>query len=77
MDKDPVLIHTLSLINDGVEPDTESCWNQFISEPEHYSVKLINEAPTDELSEAEVELINNIFNDYGHLNRWKLVDIVH
>lgn len=81
MDNGPVLSQTYSLITDGVKPshkEHDSCWVNIISEPGHYEVKLIKpDFLADELSEAEIGLIKKVFNKYGLLNRWKLVDIVH
>ncbi len=78
MDKGPVLSKTLDIINDGAEPGHQSYWNDNISEPEHHEVKLLKEnVPDEELSEAEIELINKVFEEFGHKSRWNLVAIVH
>lgn len=81
MDNGPVLSRTYSLITDGIEPthkEHSSCWNNIISAPERYEVKLLQDYfLTDELSEAEEKLIQDVFNKYGHMNQWELVDIVH
>ena len=36
-----------------------------------------NEIPTDELSDAEEELVHRIYAKYGHMNRYKLRDLLH
>lgn len=33
--------------------------------------------PNDHLSPAEEQLIDEMFQRYGHLNRWKLVELTH
>jgi len=71
----PVLSCVLNLITD---PDRdETFWAKHISEPEQFSVKLKAETPGDQLSEAEDELLDEVSAKFGHLNRWKLVDMVH
>ena len=77
MDRGPVLSRTMDLITDGVPPSQQSVWAEHISEPEHYKVRLQKEAGADELSDAELALIEEVFGKYGALNRWKLVDLVH
>ncbi len=74
-----VLSNTLDLIDDGVPPGEEdkSYWLNHISVPENFDVKLKKEAPTDELSEAEIALIDEIFKKYGHLDKWQLRDLHH
>jgi len=50
-------------------------WGEFISAPfGDYEVRLIKEAPADRLSTAEEKLIDEIYKEYGYLNRWKIVD---
>jgi len=77
MDRGPVLSNVLDLISQGPAPGTESVWDRYISEPIGYEVRLRQEAPTDELSPAEIILIEEIFRKYGHMSRWELVDRVH
>lgn len=76
-DKGLVLNQTLSLINEGVEPGYECYWSKWISEIEHSSVKLLAECPTEELSEAEIELIHNVFDQYRHIDKWELSNIFY
>jgi uncharacterized phage-associated protein len=71
----PVLSATLDLINEG--PDEDSPWGALISPPVDYCVSLKGEPSTEELSEAEEELIGRIFERYGRLNRYKLRDMLH
>ena len=75
MDNGPVLSRTYDLIVEGTEQS--SFWCQHISIPERYEVYLLKPAPSDELSEAEEELIDEIFQKYGRLSRWDLVRLTH
>jgi len=78
MDKGPVLSHVFDLITEGPNPAAgDTFWTRHISEPEHYEVALKADPCSDLLSEAEDELLDEIFARYGSLNRWALVDLVH
>ena len=73
----PILSNTLDLINEGVRPLAESEWVDHISAPTNYSVSLKKECPPDDLSEAEEELIQEIFKQFRCMNEWQLVDYLH
>jgi uncharacterized phage-associated protein len=77
MDRGPVLSHVFNLVADETAPNTQSLWAQVISAPEHYQVHLNIEIEPQELSDAEIELLDEIFVQYGKMNRWRLVDFVH
>ena len=77
MDKGPVLSRTLGLITEDTLPGRQTTWAQFISPPENYEVRLVREAPADELSRAEEDLIEEIFEQHGRKSRWELVDLAH
>jgi uncharacterized phage-associated protein len=77
MDRGPVLSAILDLINEGPIPGTQGIWSEYISEPQGHEVALRKEAPTDELSRAEEELIAGVFREHGLKSRWELVELVH
>lgn len=77
MDHGPVLSQTLNLITEEPRPEEHTFWANHISQPEKYEVSLHRPAATDELSEAELRLIQEIFAKYGHMKRWDLVALVH
>ena len=78
MSKGPVLSHILDLIDEGPPPEEEpSFWAQHIISSGNYEVSLKEDPNDDLLSEAEEELLDSVFQSYGCLNRWKLVDLVH
>jgi uncharacterized phage-associated protein len=76
MDNGPVTSRILNLIT---EDRAKPVWARYISAPMgDYEVKLLKEAPTDRLSPAEEKLMQEIFAQYGHRNRWDLIDnIMH
>ena len=74
----PVLSNVLNLINEPM-PDQTSYWNDFISPPSNYKVKLKKDPGTDQLSKAEEKLLSNIFEKYRDYQShpFQFVDKVH
>lgn len=81
MKEGQILSRTLDLVNnDGLPPGEEepTYWQKHISPPANYEVNLLtDEAPDDELSDAEIDLIDEIWNMHGHKTRWELRDEHH
>jgi uncharacterized phage-associated protein len=77
MNQGPVLSRTLDLINEGRRPGHTSYWNEHISSPQGYSVRLIHPTDADKLSDAEVDLIHEVYEQFGHMDKWDLVDLLH
>jgi uncharacterized phage-associated protein len=74
MDNGPVGSRLLNLVTDDAP---KPVWSKYISAPMgDYEVELIESAPTDLLSRAEERLMNEIFEKYGRMNRWELIDTV-
>jgi len=65
------------LATDGEDPDSPSIWASHISEPSSYEVHLESDAGQDELSQAEVELLEKVFQEHGNKSRWELVELTH
>lgn len=74
-----ILSKTLDLITEGVAPSEadKSYWMQHISIPANYEIQLKAEVPSNKLSKAELALINEIFQKYGHLDEWQLEKLHH
>jgi uncharacterized phage-associated protein len=74
MDNGPILSQTYNLIKDGGR-----FWSEYISAPfRDYEVELSKPIPKKKkLSPAEEEMLRNVFKEYGHKNRWKIVDFMH
>jgi len=77
MDQGPVVSRIYDLIRGDLRPGEASIWREHISEPDNYDVRLLKEAGDDELSQAEENLIDEIFAQYGSRSRWDLVDFCH
>jgi uncharacterized phage-associated protein len=73
----PVLSEVLDLVNEGSPPGTEAIWTRAISAPQNYQVQLSTPCPPDDLSDAEEEMLREVFEEYGALAPWPLVDHLH
>lgn len=73
----PVLSRTYGLIMEEPDPDQPSYWRAYISEPKDHAVELTKEVPNDQLSPAEEAILDDVFQEVGHLNQWKLRDLSH
>ena len=74
----PILSRTKELIDDGPPPGADSLWLKHITEPKNYMVSIKNkDFTTDSLSEAEVNTLEQIYNEFGEYDRWALVDWCH
>lgn len=71
------LIHEEPIAEKPIDPTSLSYWKAFISAPQDYNVNLIDEPGLNELSQADIDLVNEIYEEFGHLNRFALVRIHH
>jgi uncharacterized phage-associated protein len=76
MKNGPVGSNVLNLITE--ETREKPIWSRYISPPRDWIVELLaqDELPNDRLSRAEENLIKRVFDEYGHRNRWDLIDNV-
>ena len=77
MDNGPVVSRIYDLIREEPAPGTDPIWRHYISAPLEYEVALVAEPETDELSRAEEALIEEVFSNFGKMNRWDLVRVSH
>ena len=77
MERGPVLSRLLDLVSDGDDPGAPCIWAKHIGAPANFEVELKSEAGRDELSDAEVGLLDEIFHEHGKKSRWELVDLTH
>lgn len=79
MDHGPVLSQTYNLMVAEQSPDEPTgYWRQWISEPLRYEVTLLrSDPPVDELSPAQLAILDDVFAQFGALGRWELVRFVH
>jgi len=76
MDNGPIVSKILDLIT---EENPKPVWSRYISPPlGDYEVKLLsNDVPNDRLSRAEEKLIDDVYKEYGHKNRWEIIAYMH
>ncbi|WP_154720184.1 Panacea domain-containing protein [Ciceribacter sp. T2.26MG-112.2] len=78
MDNGPVNSITLNKINGFVE---DNGWSEFISDRENHLVSIANKSikidVLDELSRAELKVLDTTWNEFGHMDQWQLVDFTH
>lgn len=77
MSRGPVLSEVLNLITEGSVRGESHVWSDYISEPSGYDVTLRTDGRTDELSRAEEKVIREVFERYGHIDKWDLVELLH
>jgi len=75
----PVLSSTLNNINGQTYSPGSSFWCQFISksQQDEYMVILIKAPGIDQLSRAEVALVNMVYQELGHMTYSQLIDWSH
>ncbi|UXT64144.1 SocA family protein [Agrobacterium tumefaciens] len=76
----PVNSTTYSHING--EHDLAACgWSAVLEDKEHHQIALADPAITvddlDELSDADLECIDAVWDQFGHMNQWDLRDWTH
>jgi len=79
MDHGPVLSQTLNLINGAVEAEQKG-WSHWIADKADYEVSLrrrVSRDALDELSEADLVVLEFIYRKFGRMDQWKLRDYTH
>jgi uncharacterized phage-associated protein len=77
MDRGPVLSRILDFISYG-RFDATSSWPRYVTPKDGYDVRVVEgDAETDELSEYEIDVLDEVTAKFGHFDRWKLVDLTH
>ena len=79
MDHGPVLSTTFNLINGAVR-FVEQGWNYWIADKANYDVELkrkVSRESLDELSDANLDVLSDIYAKFGKVDKWKLVDYTH
>ena len=80
MDHGPVLSRTLNLIN-GTYPDHMAAdWDEWISDREGHVIasnRRFGRDDLDQLSDADLEVLDSTWRAFGHMNQWELVEYTH
>ncbi len=75
MDHGPVLSQSFNLLVG--DSRTGGLWEKAVSTPANYEVSLVEDPGEDKLSDAEDQLIREIFDQHGTKSRWELRDFTH
>ena len=79
MDHGPVLSQTFNLIKGAVQ-FSEWGWNHWIADRADYDVSLRRKASRDaldELSDADLDVLHDVFEKFGKVDQWDLVKYTH
>ena len=74
MDRGPVLSRVHDLVTEGASPQESHFWEEHLKPYGDHEVKMVVDPLNGELSEAEEELLDEVFNLYGNLSRWDIVE---
>ena len=75
----PVLSMTLNLMDGDIESKPGG-WEQIISDKENHELSLkmeVTPEELDELSKADIEILEAIWQEFGKLTRWQIRDFTH
>ena len=74
----PVTSEVLDLINDGrLYRESDTRWEECLSDRENHEVALIRMPKREQVSNAEVKLLDEIWSEHGGKSQWQLVDWCH
>jgi uncharacterized phage-associated protein len=78
MPQGPVLSTTLNLMTGQIDSPE---WRSWVTPHANYEVSLsrpVNDTDDlDELSEADVDILESVWRQFGHMERWELVKYTH
>jgi uncharacterized phage-associated protein len=77
MREGPVVSNIYNLIGSEPMPYEQSIWHKYIRTVADWDVELVASPSAEELSQAEEDLLKEIFEAHGHKNRWLLVSETH
>lgn len=76
----PVNSETYSMINGEYDPAANG-WAEFLRDQEDYNLSLarpgITEDDLDELSDADIEVLSAVWDQFGRMGKWQLRDWTH
>jgi len=77
MDYGPVLSGVYDLIKGQAVDDALPLWYKFISPPKNNKVSLIADPGNEDLCEQEEEIIQQVYQSFGHLNPFGVAEWTH
>ncbi len=77
MDYGPVLSGVYDLIKGQAVDDALPLWSKFISPPKEHFVSLIADPGNEDLCEEEEEIIQQVYENFGHLDPFDVAQWTH
>lgn len=80
MDHGPALSMTYNLICGAVGGESGIVWDEWIKDRENHDVSLnrdFERSDLDHLSNADLEVLQAIWDQFGHMDQWQLKDYTH
>lgn len=75
----PVLSMTLNLMDGDIE-SSEGGWDSWISDKENYELSVVGDTSRealDELSAADLEILEGVWQHFGHMGKYQIRDYTH
>lgn len=76
----PVLSQIYDLTSGAVPGSAGAKWAEWITDVENYDVRVkrhFSRDDLDELSDTDLEIIDGVWRNFGHMDQWELVDYTH
>jgi uncharacterized phage-associated protein len=80
MDQGPVLSRALDLVNGDVNGAPAAQWDEWMTPRQGYDVAVkrqFSRDDLDELSDADLEVLEIVWHKFGHMDKWTLRDWTH
>ena len=77
MDYGPVLSSVYDLIKERAIDDALPLWSKFISPRHDHHISLLNDPGNADLCEEEEEIIQQVYQDFGHLDPFLVAEWTH
>lgn len=81
LDEGPVLSRALNMINGKLSNASAAAWNQWMGDRDwDHSVAVIrgfDRSDLDYLSDADMKVVQTIWDQFGHMSQWELSDYTH
>jgi len=75
----PVLSMTLNYMDGNIE-SSPGGWEEWISAKDNHELSVrqpVQREALDELSDADIEILETVWAKFGHMNRWEIRDYTH
>ncbi|GMQ79087.1 MAG: Panacea domain-containing protein [Anaerolineae bacterium] len=75
----PVLSMTLNYMDGNIE-SSPGGWEEWISAKENHELSLrqpVQREALDELSDADIDILETVWTQFGHMSRWEIRDYTH